>query len=109
MENLKTPEDRRSFPRLPAVHGCRTFRPTFNSFGSGRTRDYSAGGALIDLTATRPVSLGETIDVHIEFKSSAVLPAGEMKRATVVRAGVLSNGTQQVAVRFAQPLAAQAA
>lgn len=101
--------DRRQYPRLTATRGCRIFRPSFNAFGSGRTCDYSAGGALIDLVTTRPVSVGETMDVHIEFKLCAILPAKSMVRATVLRAGEVSNGSQRVALKFDRSLAAIAA
>lgn len=101
--------DRRVYPRLSAERTCRVFRPSFNSFGSGRTQDYSAGGALVQVTTPRPIALGESLDVHIEFKLAAVLSAGSMIRATVLRVRPNADGTQLVAVKFDRALTSAAA
>jgi hypothetical protein len=101
--------ERRRFPRHSATRNCRLFRPSFNAFGSGQTCDYSAGGALLDIASARPLQVGETVDVLIEFKLSGVLSSQRGVRSTIIRADNTGIGMQRIAVKFDVALASMAA
>ncbi len=102
---------RRACPRLAATRAAKVYRHATRGFAPAQTIDYSASGALIELAAHRPATIGETVDLAIEFKTTGVLRPGSFQRATVVRVEPVegTGGHDQparvrVAVRFDRPL-----
>jgi hypothetical protein len=83
-------------------------RPSLR-FWAGRTRDVSAGGALLTLESPRAPAPGDTVDVVIAWNDRPVLPGDSLVRSEVVRVGESAGDRRTVAVRFSRPLDAQVA
>ncbi|MBY0309211.1 MAG: PilZ domain-containing protein [Phycisphaerales bacterium] len=100
-------QDRRLHPRIPVSRPARLLRgdrPASPGLAFARTTDISTGGALIEIAATRPFNIGESVRVAV-LSDSAVIDPRSMEEATVVRAQPAGPGRQRVAVRFAQQIA----
>lgn len=98
--------DRRIHTRRDLDRPCKVYRPVQQSYCLARTRNVSVGGAMIDLIASRPVAVGETIDLAIALRGEAVLSAGRSIPATVIRADSHGADRHTIAVRFDQATAA---
>ncbi len=94
--------DRRIHHRAPADLACKLLRPAIGRYLAARTADVSAGGALLEVLTSRPVTAGEDIEIGVCWAPAGVLTSRDLAAATVVRAGPVLRGSQLVAVRFAQ-------
>jgi len=102
---MKTTLNRRQHPRFAVEMECKLRRPSGLSYTPARTGDISAGGALLEIRTARPVRVGETLDVAMNWANRPVLASGDLVRARVVRVGPVHDETQRVAVRFDVPQA----
>ena len=94
-----TPTDRRVEPRRPLCRPVK-LRPEHGAtrYLAGRTRNFSPGGALIELDHTTALHRGDTVRLAIDTEDqAALLHADRMVQATVLR-----RDDQHVAVRFAE-------
>ena len=95
--------DRRLYERTPASIGCKLLPNAECRYRSALTADISAGGALLDLRTPKPLRVGETLTISVNWSGGAVMSRSESIQATVVRTGPLLDQTQRVAVEFDEP------
>lgn len=98
--------DRRIHTRRELDRPCKLYRPGQQAYCLARTHNVSVGGAMLEVIASRPIAVGETVDLAIALRGEAVLSAGRSIPATVIRADAIDADRQRVAVRFDQPTAA---
>lgn len=94
------PSERRKHPRLAAVRPCKVLRHEGRSYTFARTSDYSLGGVLMEIVAARPLCVGDRLSVAIAWGDEPIIPTKSLIPAAVVRAGMMIEGKQRVAVRF---------
>ncbi len=102
--------ERRRFERQEIERSCKIYRPAHKRYLPGRTLDLSAGGALLEVEAPRPLIPGEAIDLAVAWTNLPVLPTRALQDARIVRVTRERDGRQIVAVEFkrAQSLSAVA-
>ena len=97
---MPTPHERRHDARLPLTRPAKVQCLTTGRYLAGRTRNLSAGGALLEIDHPSLLVPGQRLRVGVaRTKQDVVLAAEEMTPATVVRSAGL-RGTQTVAVQF---------
>lgn len=97
---MATNKERRVAARQAVTRPCTLFRRRTQRFVGARTRDISAGGALIEVHSPRPLVEGETIDVGVAWTASPVLTGSSLIEAKIVRVTDEEPGRQLVAVQF---------
>lgn len=97
---MATTTERRLHARQNVTRPCTLFRRRTQRFVAARTRDVSAGGALLEIEAARPLVEGETLDVGIAWTSSPLLSESCLVEAKIVRVVQRDDTHQLVAVRF---------
>lgn len=97
---MATTKERRLYARQNVIRPCTVFRRRTQRFVAARTRDISAGGALVEVDSARPLVEGETIDVGVAWTASPVIAESSLVEAKVVRVIEQLPGRQTVAVRF---------
>ena len=97
--------DRRVHVRTPAEIACKLLQDADCRYRSALTADVSAGGALLDLRTPKPLQVGETLAVTVNWNGRPLMSRDDLVNATVVRAGPLLDQKQRVAVRFDEPQA----
>lgn len=100
---MTTQTNRRVHPRSAVALECKLRRPMVPRYDAATTGDVSAGGASLDIRGSRPLSVGETVELAVNWTDRALLVSGDMVRARVVRAGPMLDRVQRVAVAFDQP------
>ncbi len=101
------PDERRVFPRFDISRPCKVYHPASGRFIAGRTRNLSAGGALVEIDTPRDFTPGDTLELAIAWTRRAVLPADALVEAKVVRTVAslaLPDGTVRriLGIAFAQ-------
>jgi hypothetical protein len=93
--------DRRAHKRFSIVRPGKIFRRSTQSFCAAVSEDLSFAGARLHVRSSRPLHIGEVLEVGIALTSSAVVPESSMLRAIVVRSSPTPDGlSQSVAVRY---------
>lgn len=92
--------DRRFNQRQPIARPCKIFHGPSRRYAPARTRNISAGGALLEVDMARQLMPGEEVEMVVAWKPVGVLSAGQMVRARVVRASTGDSGRQMVALEF---------
>lgn len=92
--------ERRRFARRAVAMPCKVFRPLTRRYIAARTRDASRGGALLEMDAACPLSLGEGISVGIAWTNRPVLAEESLVEGTVVRIDEIGADRRAIAVRF---------
>lgn len=92
--------NRRLHSRFAANIECKVLRCAASKYDIAKTGDVSAGGALLLVRTTRPVCIGEEIEIAVNWADRPLLLADEMVGARVVRVGPVLDGSQLVAIRF---------
>jgi len=100
---MSMPSNRRAHARSTVAIECKLRRPSVPRYDAATTGDVSAGGALLEVRGSRPLTVGETVDLAVNWSDRALLISGDMVRARVVRVGPILDRKQQVAVEFDQP------
>lgn len=100
-------DDRRQFPRFDISRPCKLYHAATGRYLPGRTRNLSAGGALVDVDTPRDFAEGESLELAIAWTRRALLPADALVEAKVMRTVaslVLPDGTTRrtLGVSFAQ-------
>lgn len=83
--------DRRSSPRLALQKPAKIFLRGTWRYLPAKTRDVSASGALLELSEDRDVHVGDTVDLAIAERASAILRTDEFIAGRIVR---ISPGQQ---------------
>jgi hypothetical protein len=102
-------QDRREHARLILTRPCKIYHIASRRYLPGFTSDVSDGGSLIAVKSDRPLVIGDVVDVAIGWERGAVIAAGDMVRAKVVRISDLPSSGQAVALRYEPRAAASTA
>lgn len=96
--------ERRCHPRLPTVRPVKLRSDaTGLRYLPGRTRNLSAGGALIELDRAAPFQAGQHVHLALaQHPSQPIFYAQDLLDAVVVRS-LRHGSTCHLAVRFVQP------
>lgn len=97
--------ERRRHDRLALARACKLRAQRDLRYQPARTRDISAGGALLELDSPRPLAEGQSIAIAIDFAGRSLLTQEQVVEAKVVRAGPVLNRRQTVAVAFRDAIA----
>ncbi len=101
--------ERRIHERVKLERPCKLFLPSVAKYVAGSTWNLSAGGVLLGLVLPAGISAGDRLYVGIALKRrQAVLAAGEMVEAEVVRVDRATGDRVAVAARFANEAAGEA-
>lgn len=92
--------NRRLHTRFASDIECKLLRCAASKYDTAKTGDVSVGGALLYVRTTRPICIGEEIEIAVNWAGRPLLLADEMIGAHVVRVGPLLDGGQLVAIRF---------
>lgn len=95
--------DRRRHARTPTEIACKLLQTAECRYRTAITADISVGGALLDLKTPKPVRVGETLSVSVNWNGRPLMSRADLVTATVVRTGPLLDQSQRVAVEFDQP------
>lgn len=94
-------QERRTHERVNLHRPCKLYLPGVGKYVSGSTWNVSPGGVLLQLDLRAGISAGDRLYVGIALKRrQAVLAAGEMLRAEVVRVEQTPDDHVTVAARF---------
>jgi c-di-GMP-binding flagellar brake protein YcgR len=93
-------KDRRRHPRLDLAAPCKVYHPASRRFAAARTKNVSAGGALLRVETGRPLMPGEPIDVALSLEPKPLLQSVSMIAARVIRSLPIGDNAQELAVRF---------
>ena len=94
--------DRRRDRRLPLERRVKLMCPLSGRCYAGRTRDYSAGGALLTLDGRWRLGPGQQVRVGIDWTGrQGLIRSDSMPAASVVRAASL-DGREHLAIAFEQ-------
>lgn len=100
--------DRRGSERVDMVRPTKVYDPRADRFFPGRTSNVSAGGALLCLRRSLPVSVGDRLDIGIaglDGPDDEPLRLAQMRSARVVRVSAIDCLEQAIAVHFNEPSA----
>lgn len=100
---MPTTADRRQHARTAAEIACKLLQHADCKYRAALTADVSAGGALLTLRTPKPLSVGESLELSVNWNGRPLMARDELVRATVVRTGPLLDQTQRIAVRFDEP------
>lgn len=101
--------ERRQHDRRDLARPCKVFLRQAMKYVPGNTRNLSDSGALLEVGPSRPLSVGDPVDLLISWTGQAVVRAESMAPARVVRVIESGHDRQLVALAFEQAEAAAAA
>jgi hypothetical protein len=102
--------ERRRHERVALQRPCKLYFPSVGRYVSGSTWNLSAGGVRLKLDLPAGVCAGDRLYVGIALKRhQAVLAAGEMLEAEVVRVDRTADDHVAVAARFVNEAAGETA
>ncbi len=97
-------KDRRRHPRIDLTAPCKVYHPASRRFAAARTRNLSAGGALLRVETGRPLMPGEAIDIALSLEAKPLLQSISMIASRVIRSLPIGDNAQELAVEFEQPI-----
>lgn len=97
-------KDRRRYPRIDLAAPCKVYHPASRRFAAARTRNLSAGGALLRVETGRPLMPGESIDVALSLEPKPLLQSISMIPSRVIRSLPVGDNAQELAVQFERPI-----
>jgi hypothetical protein len=98
--------ERRTHARVNLERPCKLYLPHVGRYVAGSTWNLSAGGVLLQLGLPAGVAPGDRMYVGIALKRrQAVLTAGEMIEAEVIRVDRATGDRVEVAARFIEDAA----
>ncbi len=83
--------DRRQHTRRPTEHSAKLFCPKSGRFLSGRTRNISAGGILVEIGAPGWLSAGDAVQLTIAFGDRFIVPMSDLVAGTIIRTRQTDN------------------
>jgi len=100
-----TPRDRRLYPRVDAERPVKVQCVDTGRYLAARTRNFSAGGAMVDLDRRASFVPGQRVRVGIAAAPDAAMMAdSQLVEAIVVRTAP-ALGAPGLAVQFVKPVA----
>ena len=98
--------ERRNHARLKLQRPCKLYLPHVGKYVAGSTWNLSSGGVLLQLGLPVGIAPGDRLYVGIALKRrQAVLTAGEMLEAEVIRVDRTTEERVDVAARFIEEAA----
>jgi hypothetical protein len=98
--------ERRTHARVKLQRPCKLYLPYVGKYVAGSTWNLSAGGVLLQLVLPAGIAPGDRLYVGIALKRrQAVLTAGEMLEAEVIRVDRTTEERVDVAARFIEEAA----
>jgi len=101
--------DRRRDKRFSIARPGKLFRRATQQYAPVTTLNLSSSGALVEIQTTRPLAVGEIIDLGVAFRDAALVSSKSLVQGFVARTRSLADNRQIVAVRYVQPRAMLAA
>ncbi|MHC4769566.1 MAG: PilZ domain-containing protein [Planctomycetota bacterium] len=99
-------EERRTHARVKLQRPCKLYLPHVGKYVAGSTWNLSADGVLLQLGLPAGIAPGDRLYVGIALKRrQAVLTAGEMLEAEVIRVDRTTEERVDVAARFVEEAA----
>jgi hypothetical protein len=92
-------QDRRSSPRVSASRPCKVFHGASGAYLNGRTRDFSVGGALVEVDPSPHVRAGDEITLFIAWGPRGLLDDREGVPARVAHV-MRGQGPALVGIAF---------
>ncbi len=94
-------QERRQHERWNKARPCKLYLPATGSYVAGATANVSAGGALLEINRSQTPAPGDRLFLGVALnKGQALLAAGEMTEAQVVRVTPTVEKRTTLAVRF---------
>lgn len=94
------PSDRRGHKRFGLARPSKVFRRATQTFIPALTRNLSRTGALVELSAARPMRPGEIVDIAVAYRRDALVMKERLVQAIVVRVDAIDEARQAVALRY---------
>jgi hypothetical protein len=99
-------QERRTHARIKLERPCKLYLPHVGKYVAGSTWNLSAGGVLLQLGLPAGIAPGDRLYVGIALKRrQAVLTAGEMLEAEVIRVDRTTEERVDVVARFIEEAA----
>jgi c-di-GMP-binding flagellar brake protein YcgR len=98
--SVTTLSERRRFPRHLVIRACKVRDCRTARFLPATTTDVSDGGALLRLERTRPLAVGDELDLYVGDANAAVISSDVALRAVVRRVSAIDQQHQAVALEF---------
>ena len=102
---MQNTAERRQHVRTDTEIACKLIQNAECRYRPALTADVSTSGAMIMLKTPKPIRVGETLRLSINWNGRPLMSKDELVEATVVRAGPMLEQVQRVAVRFTEPQA----
>ncbi len=94
-------QERRDHERVNQARPCKLYLPATGSYVAGATANVSAGGALLEINRSETPGPGDRLFLGVaRNRGQALLAAGEMTEAEVVRVTRTAEKRTTLAVRF---------
>jgi len=85
--------ERRRYERVSMNRACKVLQAATHQYMAAQTRDVSQGGALLEIKHRRTLSVGDAVDVLIDWQGQGVLRTAATEPAQVVRVKTISDDT----------------
>lgn len=92
--------ERRRHARMYVRKPCKIFHRQTRQYLAAATHDFSVGGAMVWLEATRPLNVGDEIELIVGWGASAIVTADAGVVGQVLRILPMAEGKQAAAIRF---------
>lgn len=92
--------DRRLSERLAVDRGCKLFVHDAIRFCAGRSVDVSRVGALVRCGLDRPVTMGQRVDLAMDWDRHGLVGSEQLVPGRVVRVELRPGGVQQLGIAF---------
>lgn len=97
---MTTVEERRHHQRFNVNRPCKLFHRATRRYLCAETVDVAAGGVLIRVEPTRPITPGDDISLVVAWNDEVLLSADAQIPGRVTRVLPAENGMQFVACEF---------
>lgn len=101
--------ERRRHERAELQKPCKVLHAPTLRYMAAETRDISRSGALLELSHHRTLSVGDRVDVLVDWATRGIVDRSAMVGATVVRDGGREGLRQRIGVVFDSELTTERA
>ena len=92
--------ERRRHERREIKRPCKVLHAASFRYMAAYTQDVSPGGALLELSQHRPLTIGDRVEVLVDWHQHGIVSQQAMLPARVVRVGEREGLRQRVGVQF---------
>jgi hypothetical protein len=92
--------ERRRHERREVKRPCKVLHAPTLRYMAALTHDVSPGGAMLELSQHRTLTIGDQVDVLVDWDQTGIVNKQAMLAATVVRVGPREGLRQQIGVAF---------